>query len=547
MAQSVNQNFSELGQREHRTYWLNSLTLSKHRIDFDRPMSSDQAAASPDQQISKGLRGSMLLAAGRVVSLGLNFLVQVAAVRFFTKEQYGLFAIAFSTVAVLSVGAAFGVDKAALRILPPLQNEDNRRRFADAIYSMLSLAVVTSIVTVSAMTLLLLTGVLQYEHSVSAQLLLILVWLIPCNVLDCLTTSFFSVYSRSGAIFLRQHLIGPVLKVAAVGVVVAIGGDIIAFSISQVIASMVGFILYLVMLRTLLRESLKGVPFRIQLLWKSLAEPIRFGFALACGDLAFLMRSAMVVLIIGLFFPPTEAANFQAVFPAARLNDLVITTFAMLFMPNAARIFSAGDLVSLQKLHSRTIIWTTVFSFPIFLVCLVFSSEVCVLLFGSAYADSGGVLALVSAGFFANAAMGMNLRILRVTTGPTTMVTVDAISLAIAFALNFAMIPLWGAWGGALAIFVGFIVQGLCCQIAVWRAVKISPYSWEVIQAYGLTTVLSLACLQLKLASVRTEVLLIAITLSVVGLLFYSRRQLELANVFPEIARTPILGRLFQT
>lgn len=505
------------------------------------------ASHDADQrEITRGLRGSSLLFVGRCLSLVMNLAIQVAAVRYFSKAEYGLFAVAFSTVAVASVVAAFGMDKTALRVLPKYQGGGDKAKFAGATFVMAISAAASSLLVIAGVYLGWLSGLLAMDNAVGTKVLLVLIWMTPCNVLDCLTTSLFSVFGNPGAIFFRQHVVGPVLRVLAVVAVIACGGGIVAFALGQLIASALGFGYYLLLVRTMVRGNPLFVPFR----WSDAKATCRsifsYSLTLIFGDLAFLLRGAMVVIVVNYFYDPAEAAGFQAVFPAARLNDVVIATFTVLFMPSASRLFAAGAHGALNDLYCRTITWTTVFSFPIFLASLVYSSEICVLLFGKAYADSGPVLAVLSLGFFINAICGMNLRLIRVVSSLRTLLAVDAVSVVAAIGLNFLLVPGFGALGGAYAVMLSFLVQSVCCQFAVWQSVRLNPVQWRLLKTYALAGLAAVGVWQFQtVVRPPIELSLVVAALASFGLLFLSRRELDIVEVFPEVARAPLIGRLF--
>lgn len=478
----------------------------------------------------------------------MNFAIQLAAVRYFSKDEFGVYSVALSAVAVAAVFAAFGMDKTALRVLPRFQSVGDLKKFSAAAILM---AVATFACSLVAIAVIYIAWGVQYSYSSpsrSLDLMLVMIWMTPCIVLDCFVTSLFSVFGKPRAIFVRQHVLGPLLRLLAVIVVVVAGGGIFAFAAGQLIASLVGVLIYATLVRSLISERDDFVRVRWSDIKSTAKEVLSYSLTLIFGDVGFLMRGAMVVLIIGLFHTPSEVAGFQAVFPAARLNDIVIATFSMLFMPSAGRLFSEGSLDSLNHLFRKTTVWTTVLSFPLFLACFLMPEQLCVLLFGSQYADSASTLAILSLGFFINTIVGMNLRLIRVVSGLRMLILVDVISLAGAIGTNLLLVPTFGAVGGAWAILIGFVIQGIACMVAVAMTVDVNPVAWRLIRAYTLAAILT-SCLWLGVNSTLITPLWMPLLLVATSVLFawLCREDLEVANVFPEVARVPYLGRLLST
>lgn len=499
-------------------------------------------------EIARGIRGSSLLFAGRCMSLGMNFAIQLAAVRYFSKEEFGVYSVAVSAVAVAGVFAAFGMDKTALRVLPRYQSAGELKKFSAAALLMGVSTFLCSFLAIAAIYLIWGFEHIYSSPSRSLDVMLVMIWMTPCIVLDCFVTSLFSVFGKPRAIFVRQHVLGPLLRLVAVVAVVLAGGGILAFAVGQVIASLIGVLIYAKLICSLISERDDFVSVTWQDMKSTAREVFSYSLTLIFGDIGFLMRGSMVVLIIGLFHSPSEVAGFQAVFPAARLNDIVIATFSMLFMPNAGRLFSEGAIDSLNHLFRKTTIWTTVLSFPLFLACFLMPEQLCVLLFGAQYADSASTLAILSLGFFINTIVGMNLRLIRVVSGLRMLILVDVISLAGALGTNFLLVPSFGAIGGAWAILIGFGIQGVACMVAVAMTVNVNPVAWRLIRAYtlagGLTWLLWIGASSAWVPPLGMPVLLAATSLLLAWL---CREDMEVTTVFPEVARVPYLGRMLST
>ena len=93
-----------------------SSTLPGQRAGMKAPASASSsteavAGAAGDVAARKQIRGSSLLLVGRVLSVGVNFGIQILIVRYLTKADYGAFAYALSLVALGSSIATFGLDR----------------------------------------------------------------------------------------------------------------------------------------------------------------------------------------------------------------------------------------------------------------------------------------------------------------------------------------------------------------------------------------------------------------------------------------------------
>jgi hypothetical protein len=64
------------------------------------------------------IRDSSLLPAGRLMALGVNFVVQILIIRHLSKMEYGAFQYALLIAAFGNAFATFGMDQAITRLIP---------------------------------------------------------------------------------------------------------------------------------------------------------------------------------------------------------------------------------------------------------------------------------------------------------------------------------------------------------------------------------------------------------------------------------------------
>src|SRR5262245_20991577 len=74
--------------------------------------------AGPRRGARGFLRGSSLLLAGRLFSIGVNFLVQVLSVRYLAKSDYGAFSWALAVAAMGSSTILLGLNRGVARFAP---------------------------------------------------------------------------------------------------------------------------------------------------------------------------------------------------------------------------------------------------------------------------------------------------------------------------------------------------------------------------------------------------------------------------------------------
>jgi len=507
--------------------------------------SSDVADAVTDTS-RRHIRGSSLLFAGRLTSVGVNFGVQVLIVRYLSKADFGAFAYGLALVSMGQSVTVLGLDKAISRFLPIYDEQ----RAHDKLLGALVLATGTVIALGAAIVALIfgLHGMLRGPAAgggTAVTVLLILILLAPIQALDDILMSTFAVFTKPRAIFFRKYVLAPALRLAAVLAVIAGQSDVRGLAVGYVAAGALGVAAYGAMLvRTLRRQGVLGtVPMR------SARVPVReiYGFALPllAVDLMFVVMNGANVVMLGYFGDARDVADYRVVQPAAHLNVLVMTSFTLLFTPMAARLFARDDKAGIQELYWRTAVWIAVFTFPVFAATFALSHTLTVGMFGERYASSAPILALLSLGYYFSAALGFNGLTLRVY-GLVRYSVVIAVLAAIAnVALNLVLIPRYGALGAGIGTCLTLVVHNLLKQAGLRKGTGISVLHRRHLRVYAVIVAAAgvLLALQRLLdpGFVASLALVAAASLAVLG---FTRRSLQIGDTFPELLRIPVVRAL---
>ena len=499
-----------------------------------------------DDAARRHIRSSSLLVAGRFISLGANLLTQILIVNYLSKSDYGALAYGLVLVQMGSSLNIFGFHKTIHRFLPIYRERGEHQKMFGAI--VLALTALVGLTMAVVVLVQLSRGSLQGTLGVdptTASLLPLVIFLLPVEALDALLVQLLAVYVGARAVFFRRHILGPGLKLAAVVAIIAIHGDVRALAWGYLAGGVLGVAIYSALLVRALRnlgllEELR--PGRLQI---PAREVLGFCVPLLSSDVAFLARTSLVIVLLEYFQSSTAVADFRAVVPLARLNTLVQTNFAYMFVPLAARLFSRGDLAGIRRMHSQASAWVTLLSFPIFAATVALARPLTVLLFGERYAESASILAVLSLGNYVYACLAFNLDTLKVLGKVRTIVVADLLATGLALAASLVLVPRYGAFGAALAVSVTIVAHSWMMQVFLRRTAGISAFDsaqvklWLMIGAATATLWYGQRQLDLPLAAG-----LIILGLVGIALLRLGGRLLDLDYVFPELRRLPLLGRM---
>jgi O-antigen/teichoic acid export membrane protein len=497
------------------------------------------AESAAHEATRKQIRGSSLLLGGRFISLGMNFAIQILIVRYLSKADYGSWAYALSLVS-LGVGVAtFGLDRSITRFIPIYDEE----KAYDKLWGTIVM-VVSTILSISLGLILLvyglhnlLTGTLISDEQ-AISLLLIMVISVPIQSMDGLTTGLFAVMAKPRAIFLRKNILGPLLRLTVVLLLVFSGASVIFLATGFVVSGAItvglyGFFLY----RTVRREGLLD-----HFSWATLDKPWRevlgFTVPLLASDLLYMVMNTTDAVLVGHYNGAEGVGALRVILPAAQLNLLVFSSFTLLFTPVAARLFARGDTNGIGHLYWHTSAWIAVLTFPIFALTFSLAEPLTVTLFGERYGGSATYLSLLAVAYYFNAALGFNGLTLKVFGKVRFIVVISLVAAIVNLALNFALVPVYGALGAAIATASTLVAHNILKQWGLRRGTGIAFFERQDAPVY--VTVALAAGVLLALHEVLEPSIWVAVPLAAIASLvvvLMTRNILRAGDTFPELAR----------
>lgn len=489
------------------------------------------------------VRGSALLVVGRVLTLVLTTATQVVIVRALTQSDFGAFGYALALAAAGRTLLSLGQGKLLSRFMAKYEEERDFDRMFGAMFLAIGTIMLTS--TVSLATLFLLADSViasAVSDPDTVKVVLILIFLAPLEALDQVFVSLFAVFSKARAIFFRKYLFTPLLRLVVVLALALTGSSVTFLAIGYLGAAVIGVAVYVGVFVRVLRERglLKQLrPSRIILPFRAVFS---FSLPLISGELLLLSLNVGGVLILGYFHSAAEVARYRAVFNPARLNTAVLHAFVPLFLPLAARLFARGDIEGLRRTYWHTGVFVAVLTFPVFALTGPLASELTVLLFGAAYADSGIVLALLSVGYYFGVVLGFNTYTLQVCERIRFLVVVNVLVAALNIGLSLLLVQKYGAVGVAAANLAALVVQNLVNQWALRRAIGTTFIDRSAVRCYAVIFACAVALWVFQvLVHPPLVVGVAAAAVASLLVLLAGRSAIELGDTFPELQRMPML------
>jgi O-antigen/teichoic acid export membrane protein len=495
----------------------------------------------------KQIRGSSLLLAGRMISVGLNFVAQVLIVRYLSTTDFGAWAYGLSIVAFCQGFATLGLDRAITRFIPIYHEKEEYGKMFGTILLVLGsvLLIGALIVAVFYAAPAQLSGLMK-DGQAPVSLLLIMIFLVPVEAIDGLLIGLFASFTSPRAIFVRKHVLGPGLKLAAVALMIAWESSVTFLAYGYLAAYVIGVAMYVVVFVQLLRRQGLFAHLQRRSIQMPAKEIFAFTIPLLTSDLVTIVMHSVDVLLLGYFHDATQVAIYRVVLPAAHLNKVVINSFGLLFTPLAARLYAKDDYSAINDLYWRTAIWLGVLSFPIFALTFSAAKPLTVFLYEARYESSWVIMSLLSLGYYFNVALGFNGLTLKVLGKLRYVVMINLLAVVINLALNLLLIPRYGALGAAIGTAGTMMAHNILKQLGLKLASGISLFDRRYFPFYVLisASALTLFLIQFFLG---TDMYLAGLLAGIVTLTVFwlSRKKLQIAETFPELLKIGLVRRLF--
>lgn len=487
------------------------------------------------------VRQSSLLLVGRVISKLANFATQILIVRYLSQTTYGGFAYALSVATMAQNLVALGLDRSIVRFLPIFQEQRDYPKLFGTIA--MAVVVIVSLGMVMALGLFGFQGFLGQwipNKETTLTLLLILIFLAPLQALDDLLVGMFAVFAKARSIFIRRFLLAPVLRLLVVVTMMLTKGSVFLLAWGYVASSLLGLTIYAYFLLGVLRKEgllAKWPGHRLEWPWRQL---LGFTLPLLTTDLTYAAMNTLSVVVLGHYWGATGVAALTAVMPTARMNELVLNTFGILFVPVASRMFANQDRLAINALYWRTAIWIAVLTFPLFALTFSLARPLTLILFGSRYVNSAPILALLAVGYYFNAALGFNGLTLKVFGKVRALVLINVATMVASVILSFILIPLLGAFGAGIAVMGTLVIHNLLKQVGL-KLTGVRLLEPHYLKAFAgiVLCAIGLYAVQRMTSSLYVNVALAAGATWL--LIRLNSELLEIGDTFPEAMKSPVL------
>lgn len=401
----------------------------------------------------------------RIAGIFFSFLVGVQLARGLGVEDYGIYGLAMSIIALLTVPTEFGLPQLLTREVAVAQVAKDWGRLRGILqWSNKAVLLISAIITIAVIVWLSVVEP-HFKSSLSMTLLAGLL-MIPLVALGNLCSATLRGLQHIIKGQLPDTLVRPALFSLLLFLVALVRvplNSLLAMSLG-VLSALFSFSLALIILRIYLpRETHTAVPQIQSRSWWFSALPMAFTEGIRT------LQGHLVILLMGFITTSAMVGIFRVANSVAIIISFSTSLLNIVGMPIIARLYAQGDQLRLQRLLSWIALSmagsTLILTLPFILAGVPLLS----ILFGEEFRDANAPLLILCGSALVNSFFGANAILLNMTGYQTHVTRKSGVSLVLLAIVSPPLIVMFDVVGAAIANALAMLVWNILIWIDVRR------------------------------------------------------------------------------
>jgi O-antigen/teichoic acid export membrane protein len=464
---------------------------------------------SEDDSYRKQLfEGAGIIGFGIGFELLFSFVAKVSVARYLGSADFGSFSIGLALIMVATLVSTIGLQNGVARTIPRTESEDDEWNaiFTGVLVSLVASLIVMTLIFLFAEPIVAYTS----QQASLANVIHISALGVPLLTVSNMAVGVGRGHKRASIKVLINNILRPATFLAGTVVVLLFGINSVTATYVLPISYIPGTALgiYYLSKQFDLRSFRRSFSFRYELLV--------FSAPLMVSGFMRQIMSRLDTFMIAVFESTSQVGIYNAVYPLSKLSTVFLAAFGFIAMPIFSSIDSGQKNQEISSIYVFTTKWIVIGSTPVFILFLLFPTEIISVIFGQEYISGNVVLPILAIGFFSHTILGPNTNAL-VALGKSKTILVFAVMSAISnILLNFLLIPPYGIFGAAVATTLSYTGLNLLNSVELYRVEHVIPLN----RTAGLLIVSTIATgvvVRIGLARFQTSPLL---TLLYFGLIF---------------------------
>jgi len=449
-----------------------------------------------EKRSSEIVQGTSVVFLGALVGRVLRFCTIVLLGRVLGPHSFGVYALSFSIIEILRRFCLLGIDTGLLKFIPILSLRAEESEIRGTIIASYTIVGCIGLVLGGILFIgspFLAEGIFGIPAASSA--LKVFAIALPFYAVVTLTAFTARSFKRMGEDVAIREISHPFLTLFCCTVLFLLGyrlmGAALGFLLSTVLSALLGLILVAKIFPPLF--SAMKASFHVTRL-------LRFSLPVVVIGFSQLLLYQTDKIMIGYFMAEKDVGIYSAASTLALQMAIILNAFVAIFSPIMAELQHEKKVCQLEELLGRVTRWVLLITIPMFLVFLLFPSQV-MGIYGPTYTSGWSTLVIISLACLIGVAFGP-LGYLLVMSGRQDVELVNNVAMVVAnVALNIWLIPQYGIVGAAMATGSTLLLISLIRLGEVYWLMDMYPFSRKYVKPAGAALIACLLGFLIKNAS----------------------------------------------
>lgn len=415
--------------------------------------------------MSDGLR----LFVVRILGLALSFVSTVVLARTLGASEYGIYALAFVILSIVSLPVQLGLPALVSRETPRLREAGNWAQLSALWHWAMRLIFGASVIIVAVVIVWIFWLSPDMDDGLRATLLIGLP-LIPLLAMIAVLGGAIRGLQFTAAGQFAEEMVRPFILTAALLVLLVLIKPTAGLAIGvHAAAALIAVVVAVWVLRT-------HQPIQIAKVERGRASArawLRSVVPLSLISSVYLLNQSTDILMIGYLRDTVDVGLYRVALAGLALGLFALRAMDILMGPQFARLLERGDMRALARLASLSASFSFLISAPVVVLFWLFGPALIGWIFGAEYGPSFYPLAILLTAQTAAALIGPNSVVLIMGRQEKAALIAMVVATVVNIGLNAYFIPAFGIVGAAIATAIAIFARSVFLWIVARRLLGI--------------------------------------------------------------------------
>ena len=457
------------------------------KIDTGVTKEKIKSQIPPNYQINQMAGGATLTLGGKVFSTGLDFFRLALIARLLGVEAFGLFAIAWNFLRIISILLPLGMQNGVIHFGSRYWLEKGGR-FNHLVKHSSILVLLVSLLTSGLIFLLApWLGETVFQKPDLVPIFRWFVWMLPFMAVLRVVSAATRVSKKMKYSVLATDVIPSLVNLLVFLLLYVLSENILSAVIAYIIAFASGLGIAVYYLHKLTR--IQNIAAKTPLV--SVKTILLYSLPTAFAGFFGILMSRVDRVLIGYFRSASDVGIYQAASQFAIVFAIILFAFNTVLTPFIAHLYHEKNMTEMEAMFQVNTKWGIYVSIPVFLTMLFVPQALLQVVFGPLFVVGASVLVILAIGQMINASTGAVGVILTMTGRQKRWFAASVFMFVLNVLLSIWLIPNYGFVGAAVATTITVSVLYLYGLLDVRYSLHIWPYDRRYIKglvAAGMTT-----------------------------------------------------------